>query len=552
LEDTLRRDKFDLVIPATDGCFAPVVLNRSRFESLAKCAIPNEYGFEHTYLKQKTMAMAERLGVPIPRTVLLRDAGELDDLEARAGMRMPVVVKAVSSKVWNGGVRIDTTASLVHDWDVLRQRVRKLLATTPVLVQDYFSGIGVGQEFLVEKGVILEAFQHERLHEPLGGGGSLYRRSAPLNQEMLKHSARMLQHMEWTGVAMVEYKQNPATGGFALMEINGRFWGSLPLAIAAGVDFPADLYALMVEGRKPAGVSYAPNVYCRNATEDVLWFLENWRADRRDPYLMTVPRRRTVTEWINVLSGREHWDSLTLDDPVPGLVDWLRLARHCKAKLVRKLRNWALETCARTAGWRWAQGWRFRRWLRLRPEILFMCYGNICRSPFAERYARRLLNERGLAGIEVKSAGYYPVSGRPTPKAGQLVSEEFGIHLGTHSSHVIDSEMIRRAGAVVCMDLKNYDELRSRYPEVRKKLFFLRPFASGSRKLQIADPWGGGGTEFRECYSEIAASLDGMIRRVADAGFHGSKKAPAETHMPADTVAERGERLLETLGRPLR
>lgn len=97
------------------------------------------------------------------------------------------------------------------------------------------SGVGGGQEFLSREGRILTVFQHERVHEPPGGGGSSYRRSVPLDGEMLRQSHSLLEQLRWTGVAMVEYKKDPVSGDFALMEINGRFWGSLSLAVAANL-----------------------------------------------------------------------------------------------------------------------------------------------------------------------------------------------------------------------------------------------------------------------------------------------------------------------------
>ena len=92
-------------------------------------------------------------------------------------------------------------------------------------------------------------FQHERLHEPPEGGGGTYRKSVPLSPELLKATRRLMKELRYTGVAMAEFKVNPRTGGWVLIEINGRFWGSLPLTIAAGADFPRYLYELMVHGR---------------------------------------------------------------------------------------------------------------------------------------------------------------------------------------------------------------------------------------------------------------------------------------------------------------
>lgn len=82
----------------------------------------------------------------------------------------------------------------------------------------------------------------------------MYRESVAVDAELLRMSLALLADFAWQGVAMVEYKMDESTGTPYLMEINGRFWGSLQLAIDAGVDFPR----LLIEaatGNAPAPVT---------------------------------------------------------------------------------------------------------------------------------------------------------------------------------------------------------------------------------------------------------------------------------------------------------
>jgi predicted ATP-grasp superfamily ATP-dependent carboligase len=97
----------------------------------------------------------------------------------------------------------------------------------------------------MNEGMQLAMFAHRRIREkPPSGGVSVLRESIPLEKVLVDPALRLLQHVRWHGVAMVEFKVDRATNMPILMEINGRFWGSLQLAIDAGMNFPWLLFQL--------------------------------------------------------------------------------------------------------------------------------------------------------------------------------------------------------------------------------------------------------------------------------------------------------------------
>ena len=105
------------------------------------------------------------------------------------------------------------------------------------VVQAHVEGQGVGAFFLLRQGRVAAEFMHRRLHEvPHTGGASSYRESWH-DPAVRDDALAKLQHLGWDGVAMMEYRRAPS-GRFHLLELNGRFWGSLHLALWAGVDFP--------------------------------------------------------------------------------------------------------------------------------------------------------------------------------------------------------------------------------------------------------------------------------------------------------------------------
>jgi predicted ATP-grasp superfamily ATP-dependent carboligase len=107
-------------------------------------------------------------------------------------------------------------------------------------MQERIVGPGVGVFVLMWDGQPVATFMHRRIREkPPSGGVSVYAESIAPDPALVDRAVRLLRSFDWRGVAMVELKVDARTGTPYLMEINGRFWGSLQLAIDAGVDFPA-------------------------------------------------------------------------------------------------------------------------------------------------------------------------------------------------------------------------------------------------------------------------------------------------------------------------
>ena len=145
------------------------------------------------------------------------------------------------------------------------------------------------------------AFTHRRLREfPVKGGPSTLRESVHMPQ-LLDKSVKLLQHLNWYGVAMVEYKQDPRDGKCKLMEINPRFWGSLPLAVVAGVDFPYLLYRLVMDGDIEPVLDYPEGIRCRwLLAGDVLHFLTNPNRFRLQPSFFDFSRNNRNDDFISL------------------------------------------------------------------------------------------------------------------------------------------------------------------------------------------------------------------------------------------------------------
>lgn len=192
----------------------------------------------------------------IPDSTLLEAGRALPEAMQRHS-RVYAKIDACHSRDGNGAV------VALPGGPELPARLQQLLETSPkILLQAHVEGQGVGIFLLRWQGKLLARFGHQRLHEvPHTGGASSYRRSW-WQQAVYEDAVRRVEHLDWEGVAMLEYRYDHASGNFYLMEMNGRFWGSLHLALFAGVDFPRLLLDAF-HGHAEAQQEEARDLACR-------------------------------------------------------------------------------------------------------------------------------------------------------------------------------------------------------------------------------------------------------------------------------------------------
>lgn len=510
----LGRQRFDLVIPCNDGSLIPLQLHRENLSRLARLYTLDDHAYRLAFDKIASSRLAASLGVPVAAEKVVRtDAPVGAMLE---GLSLPVVIKPPSSFV---------AEELASKRRVMRARTPAqfaafMAAARPwgtAQIQENFVGRGVGIELLADRGEVLAAFQHLRVHEPLEGGGSSYRVSTPLARPLLDASRRMMEALQYTGVAMVEFKWNPDTDTWVFIEINGRFWGSLPLAVAAGADFPRYLYDLLVRGVRRFPSGYRTGLYCRNLGLDVEWMRANLRADRSDPTLATRPLWRVALEVGHLLTLSERSDTLQMDDPGPGLAE-IGARFGGLAGRVGLAWRYGLPRCGPL---RRLLGRRARAAVGRARRVLFVCKGNICRSPFAERYARKVAGP----ALEVASSGYYPKEGRCSPEAALDAAKRFGIDLASHRSTVLNRVMIDAADAIFFFDEAIRVRLLQDFPSARKRLFCLGLHLPKG-PLRIEDPYGQDVAVFAHAYERIALAIDRLFGARAAGQAAGRQDGP--------------------------
>lgn len=313
----------DLIVPVTDDVLLPLVAARRHLPEGCRLAAPDSEALEVARDKSRTLELARSLGVPAPRTTLA--AGLAEAVAAAPALGWPVVLKPVASRLRVPGRGVAAlSVAYAGDERELEERWRSLPDGCPVLLQEYVAGEGHGVELCLRDGRPLAAFQHRRLREvPTTGGASSFRESVPLHPEMHASSLRLLEALRWTGLAMVEFKLTER--GPLLMELNGRVWGSLPLAVKSGVDFPAllaDLYLPgSTNGHGARNGGYRVGVRSRNLRLDVVWIGSVLRGAPSLPGRAAPRRREALAAAARLANPRDGYDILSLRDPRPGLLE---------------------------------------------------------------------------------------------------------------------------------------------------------------------------------------------------------------------------------------
>jgi predicted ATP-grasp superfamily ATP-dependent carboligase len=212
--------------------------------SPAVVPFPDLASFSALTDKERLLKEASELGIAIPAQEIVRDVAEGASMDL-SRLRYPIVLKPARTVSEHEGVRATFSVTYAANASELQRKIRALPpAAFPLLLQQRVVGPGMGIFLLLWDGELKAQFAHQRLSEkPPSGGVSVYRESVSIDEGLRDLSRALLDRFGWRGVAMVEYKRDSATGKPYLMEVNGRFWGSLQLAIDSGVDFPRILAA---------------------------------------------------------------------------------------------------------------------------------------------------------------------------------------------------------------------------------------------------------------------------------------------------------------------
>jgi len=509
----LSLHNFDLLICTHETNIIPIMFYREDVEKLTNLPLPPNKVLMKVFNKKEVTELAKKLRIPIPKTYFIENEDEVEELAKE--MIYPVVIKPQFTAYWDGKSRTMSRgkAKIAKNSYEFSEIVKELkqgdyFPLVQELIPELGSG-GIGISTLIDKHQNLKAiFLHRRLKEvDVQGGASAVCESIPIIDELKNQTLKILRELNFWGVSMTEFKNDPRDNTPKLMEINGRFWGSLPLAIYCGVDFPALFVELMLGKTQSTSDSYAIGERMRHSTSYTSRLI-NVIFDQIPVWLRPhISKYQEVKDYCKyTITSRDY--IFSFNDPLPYIIDWVNFLIKLCNSVMKKFRNSViqisiLKNCND----------RISELLKPRVCILFVCKGNICRSPFAEYYLKKLIKKYDVHGLEVYSAGLNRIEGRMPPENAIKAAIRFSVDISRHRSRAISKELLKKSDIIFVMDVYEYNYIIKNFPEVSKKIFMLGCFNS-KLNPQIPDPYGKNTLDFIKCYNIISTSIDKFFMKI--------------------------------------
>ena len=469
-----RRQHCDFVLGVNDAVLLPFMVNG--VDPLPGLVAPLPAIWQRAFNKRAAAELAREAGLTVPVEVSVDSVVGIEHIPRR----WPLVVKPQTSKVVVGDTLRNLRVRVVQTEAELTAAMEDLLPFGSVLVQGFVSGAGVGISGVCQDGELVQAFAHHRLHQPVNGGGSYYRVSEALDPILHQKVQQLARLLEWQGPLMVEFLRTSG-GEYSFVEVNGRWWGSLGLSLKAGLNLPATQLELL-QGHRPSTLSsYRSGVASRLLARDTAFVWQQYL--RRGPagqYRVRLTMWGLLKHFLVLLRSDEQVDEIAADDIKPlGMISWYWFQGA--------LRRWwsRVQLWLALAWYRFplaARRERRRLLTRLAPgkPLLFVCRGNISRSPFAAALLASTLHQS--AGLATKAGD------QATHQTCQL-AQQYGANIADHRPVAVEESLLAQADTVLVFERQHQLELSRRWPRFRHKVFPLFALDTNpASRRDITDP----------------------------------------------------------------
>ncbi len=321
----------DVLIASSDSTLALLREYRQALAAHVRIALAKEEALAIACNKEQTLHLAERLGLNIPKTVLVHDSQDVAVAVHELGL--PAVVKPSETWSWDAeqqqGSRL--LCFLVTTLAEAQSAVAQLTRFGgTVLFQRYLSGRREAISFLYADKTFYARFaQWARRTQPPLGGTSVLRQSILLPPDITEQAECLVRAMDLEGYSEVEFRRD-ASGKPFLMEVNPRLSASVEVAVRAGVDFPYLLYQ-WARGDQLASVkTYRAGAWMRYLGGDIVT-LTQMIAQQGRPGVPSLPR--IFYDFFSAFFLPSGYDYLDWRDPIPALTAMQAFAGRMRCRL---------------------------------------------------------------------------------------------------------------------------------------------------------------------------------------------------------------------------
>jgi predicted ATP-grasp superfamily ATP-dependent carboligase len=235
LAQTLRSRNIDILIPVRYWSTEKISRNRTKLDPSTHIEIAKLESFRLAASKKRTYELAKALGVPYPKTIYPRDLDEVKEISRN--IKYPVVIKPINEG-WSSPLYPRTPKELLQRYRAMCQQDSPSKDNFPMIQEYVVADSTHSFSALYQRGICKRVFMWNEIRSfPASGGVSTYSESI-YDPKLKEYGLKLLDALEWHGVANIEFKLDKKDKQFKLMEINPKFWASVEVASQSGIDFP--------------------------------------------------------------------------------------------------------------------------------------------------------------------------------------------------------------------------------------------------------------------------------------------------------------------------
>jgi protein-tyrosine-phosphatase/predicted ATP-grasp superfamily ATP-dependent carboligase len=474
-------NKYDAAILIHDDMLELYMKNRKIIDQTVNIICPpTDQQYELSHNKYSLIRYCEKLSFKSPKSQLISSITELEGIIK--GIKFPVIAKPVSTAILIDNHLVTLNVKKAHSAETLIDFVREHINNTPIMLQEIIGGNGAGANFIAKDGKIIEQYIHLREREAFGGGVSSLRKITGDNYlGLFDLIDEFVASTKWSGLGMMEFKiQNDVP---YLMELNARPWGSIEAGVVGGYNIPQKFLLNFYEEKKQpeTTIKSQNDIEVLNSKLDLQYSLSEMQRGK------TI---KPLFRWMYdaLLNGNIKVEDSIIGDFRFNSYNHLSIVINAVKKRLKKLSGRANAPIIS------------KERLQSKKKIGFVCFGNICRTPFAKIYA-----EKYSGTFSFSSYGLYTEPNRFSPINAVLAAQSLGITIEGHRSEVLTDQVCEEVDALLFMDELTYGQASDLFARYRSKMYKIQ-------EVDIADPYGSDAANFKTTYSAIADRIDKLFK----------------------------------------